>query len=76
MKRKVRAALRDILSDPNSGKPLQRELEGYWSLRIGRHRIIYRPDDAGSEIVAFGPRKSIYEGLARHVTSASGGKRR
>lgn len=67
MKRKVREALRDILRDPDSGKPLQRELEGYWSFRISRHQIIYRPDDAGSEIVAFGPRKSIYEEMARRV---------
>ena len=43
------------------GKHFKRELKGYWSLRIGRHRIIYRPDDAGAEIVALGPRKSIYE---------------
>ena len=76
MKRKVREALRDILRDPHSGKPLQRELDGYWSLRIGRHRIIYRPDDAGSEIVAVGPRKSIYEELARHALAERGGKRK
>ena len=74
MKRKVRAALGDILRDPNSGKPLQRELEGYWSLRLGRHRIIYRPDDAGSEIAAFGPRKTIYEEMARHVLSEGRGR--
>ena len=76
MKRKVREALRDILRDPHSGKPLQRELEGYWSLRISRHRIIYRPDDAGSEIVAFGPRTSIYEEMARHAMSEREGRRK
>ena len=69
MKRKVREALKDILKDPNTGKALQRELGGYWSLRIGRHRIVYRPDDAGAEIVAFGPRKSIYEEMARQAAS-------
>jgi mRNA-degrading endonuclease RelE of RelBE toxin-antitoxin system len=74
MKRKVREALKDILKDPSSGKALQRELEGYWSLRIGRHRIIYRPDDAGAEIVAFGPRKSIYEEMARQAASERKGK--
>jgi mRNA-degrading endonuclease RelE of RelBE toxin-antitoxin system len=73
MKKKVREALKDILKDPNSGKPLQRELEGYWSLRIGRHRIIYRPDEGGAEIVAIGPRKSIYEVMARQSDSASKG---
>ena len=76
MKRKVREALRDVLRDPNSGKPLQRELEGYWSLRIGRHRIVYRPDDAGAEVVAVGPRKSIYEEIALHAVEERGGKRK
>ncbi|HLQ79323.1 MAG TPA: type II toxin-antitoxin system RelE/ParE family toxin [Terriglobia bacterium] len=64
MKRKVRNALNDILKDPKCGKPLQRELEGFWSLRIGRHRIIYRPDEAGAEIVAIGPRHSIYSDVS------------
>ena len=72
MKGKVRDALDDILADPGCGKPLQRELAGYWSLRIGRLRIIYRPDDAGAEIVAFGPRKTIYEEMARHVIRERG----
>ena len=67
LKRKVRAALTDILDDPTSGKPLERELKGFWSLRVGRHRIIYRPDDAGAEIVAIGPRRTIYEETARHI---------
>lgn len=74
MKRKIREALKDILKDPQSGKALQRELEGYWSLRIGRHRIIYRPDDAGVEIVTIGPRKSIYEEMARQTASERKGK--
>ncbi len=67
LKRKVRDALTDILMDPGCGTPIQRELEGYWSLRIGRHRLIYRPDDDGAEIVAFGPRTTIYEDMTRSV---------
>ena len=67
LKRKVREGLTDILADPACGKPLQRELEGYWSLRVGRHRIIYRPDEAGAEIVAFGPRTTIYGDVAGSI---------
>jgi len=67
LKRKVRAALSDILEDPACGKPLERELRGYWSLRIGRQRIVYRPDEKGAEIVAIGPRRTIYEEVARQV---------
>ena len=65
LKRKVRDALTDILKDTGCGKPLKRELEGYWSLRIGRHRIIYRPDEKGADIVVFGPRTTIYEETTR-----------
>jgi mRNA interferase RelE/StbE len=68
LKRKVREALTEILVDPGCGKPLKRDLEGYWSLRIGRHRLIYRPDEAGAEVVAFGPRRTIYDDLTRSAT--------
>src|SRR2546423_12104690 len=64
LKRKVRAALADILADPPCGKALKDELEGYWSLRVGRSRIIYRIVGVVIEIVAVGPRDSIYEETA------------
>ena len=67
LKRKVRAALAEILDDPTCGKPLERELIGYWSLPVGRHRIIYRPVERGAEIVAVGPRRMIYEDAARQI---------
>lgn len=73
LKRKVRAALADILEDPACGKPLERELKGYWSLGIGRHRIIYRPDKKGAEIVAIGPRRTIYEEAAHELLRSRGG---
>jgi mRNA interferase RelE/StbE len=74
IKRKVRAALADILNDPTCGKPLKRELKGYRSLRIGRFRVVYRPDEDGAEIVAVGPRRIIYEETARRLASTRGGR--
>jgi len=71
IKRKVRAALQDILDDPNCGKPLERALKGYWSLRVGRYRVVYRPDEAGAEIVAIGPRATIYQETARRIDRGS-----
>jgi mRNA interferase RelE/StbE len=67
LKRKVRAALTDILDDPSCGKALKEELEGYLSLPVGRTRIIYRIGEAVIEIVAVGPRSSIYEETARQI---------
>ena len=59
LKRKVRAALQTLLRDPCGGKALRNELQGLRSYRVGRFRIIYRLA-RDVELVAFGPRDSIY----------------
>ena len=62
IKRKIRAALELVASDPSSGKSLQDELQGLKSLKVGRFRIIYKEGSRGIiEVVAIGPRKVIYE---------------
>ena len=62
LKKKVRASLQLILSDPHSGKTLKDDLSGLWSFRVGSFRIIYRiADSIVIEIVAIGPRERIYE---------------
>ena len=72
LKRKIRAALNDIIQKPESGKPLQLELEGLRSYRVGRFRIIYRIDSEKTiALVAVGPRKMIYEETYRLI---SGGR--
>lgn len=71
LKRKVRSALEQILASPQSGKALKDELEGLRSFRVGRFRIIYRIT-AGRRIdlVAIGPRASIYEETYQRVVKA------
>jgi mRNA interferase RelE/StbE len=68
LKRKVRAALQSIQSDPPLGKAIKDELAGLRSFRIGRIRVIYR-EERGSyiDIVAVGPRRSIYEETYRII---------
>ena len=62
LKKKIRAALLEITDDPLSGKPLKDELHGLWSFRIKKIRIIYRfTGKKHIDIIAIGPRKSIYE---------------
>ena len=67
LKRKVRAALADILENPTCGKALKEELEGYWSLRVGRTRIVYRLAASNIEIVTIGPRENVYEEATREI---------
>jgi mRNA interferase RelE/StbE len=62
LKRKIRAGLRHIVTEPEPGKSLKDELEGLKSYRISRFRIIYRRSSKHTiDVVAVGPRKAIYE---------------
>jgi len=62
LKSKVKAALKMLLADPNSGKALKDALSGLRSFRVSRFRIIYRLSQKKEiEIVAIGPRVCIYE---------------
>jgi mRNA interferase RelE/StbE len=68
IKRRVKAALKAILSDPDIGKSLRHELQGLKSFKVGRFRIIYRKPSRGIiDIVAIGPRRYIYEETYRLV---------
>ena len=65
LKKRIHNALELIRKQPGEGKPLQRELSGYRSFRIGKFRIIYRVTMKEIEIVAVGPRRTIYEETAK-----------
>lgn len=61
LKQHVWEAIEIIAKDPNAGKPLEDDLAGYRSYRIGRYRLIYRLFDARLVFEAFGSREHIYE---------------
>ncbi len=55
--KKINILLKDTLRDPFDGigkpEPLKHELQGCWSRRItDEHRLVYRPTDAGLQIVS------------------------
>jgi mRNA-degrading endonuclease RelE of RelBE toxin-antitoxin system len=61
IKKIIRNSLDVIISSPLAGKALEDELDSLRSYRAGRYRIIYRIVDRSSiEIIAIGPRKTIY----------------
>jgi mRNA interferase RelE/StbE len=73
IKRKVRAALEEIVAGPRCGKPLKEELAGLRSFRLGRLRIVYGlGDDRTIEIITLGPRRSVYEETHRLVNRSGG----
>ena len=61
LKRRIKASLNIILSNPSEGKALKDELSGLRSFRVSRFRIIYRIQRNIVEIGAIGPRERIYE---------------
>ena len=68
LKKRIRAALEEILNDPHCGKALKEELGGLRSFRVKRFRIIYKVSSKSEIIiVALGPRKSIYEETFRII---------
>jgi mRNA interferase RelE/StbE len=67
LKKKVRASLEIILSDPASGKALKDDLEGLRSFKIGRLRVVSEVSKTEVQVVAIGPRIRIYEETSRLV---------
>ena len=68
LKKKVKASLKIILSEPYSGKKLMDELSELRSFRISSFRIIYRikgPEQI--ELIVIGPRERIYEETFRII---------
>lgn len=59
----VKSGLQKLKSNPYTGKELQRELSGYYSLKTRRLRIIYKinENDKVLEVRSVGHRKDIYE---------------
>lgn len=72
LKRKIRAGLQHIVTEPESGKSLKDELEGLRSYQVSRFRIIYRISSKQTiDIVTVGPRKTIYEETYRIIKTES-----
>ena len=49
------------------GKPLQRTLKGYWRLRVGEYRIIFKLSEKKIVILGIIDRKTIYQQINKRV---------
>lgn len=68
LKSKIRSGFDAILADPVVGRALRDELDGLRSHRVGKFRIVYREaPDGVVEVVAVGPRRTIYEETFRLI---------
>lgn len=71
-KRKIRAALDVLRADPDLGDALRDELVGMRRLRVGRLSLVYRLRNGDVDVVAVGPRRTIYEDLAARMRRPPG----
>ena len=49
------------------GKPLRRTLKGYFKLRVGDYRIVFRIENKKVKILAIAHRKIVYEIISKRV---------
>lgn len=69
LKSRIKKAIetRLVTAPQQYGEPLRKTLKGYWKLRVGDYRIVFKV--SGNEIVVFGiiHRKIIYEAIGKRL---------
>ncbi len=68
-KEKIRSAIGDKLATKPEvfGTPLRRSLKGYWKLRVGDYRIIYRIERLKIKIFVIRHRSIVYDLAAKRA---------
>lgn len=51
------------------GKPLQRTLKGYWKLRVGEYRVVFRISENDVFILGIIHRREVYRQIHKRVTN-------
>jgi mRNA interferase RelE/StbE len=69
----VKSYVLQLKENPYEGKALERELSGFYSLRLKRFRVIYRIDHQNRTVRIYhvGHRKNIYELFSEIVARTS-----
>jgi len=57
----VEKTLKDLLEDPNIGKPLRYSFKGFRVMRIGKYRLIYAIEGDEVKVYAIKHRKKVYK---------------
>ena len=60
-RREVRRALRDLAKGSGDTKELAGALAGFYRLRVGRYRLVYRYGERQIEAIFFEHRSVVYE---------------
>jgi len=69
LKKRIKRAIEERLSiSPNQyGEPLRKTLRGYWKLRVGDYRVVYKVE--GNEVWVFAiiNRKDVYKKIIKRI---------
>ncbi|MGC2064166.1 MAG: type II toxin-antitoxin system RelE/ParE family toxin [Thermodesulfovibrionales bacterium] len=59
-----------LMSAPqNYGLPLRKTLKGFWKLRVGDYRVVFKIRAETVHVLGIGHRKSIYEKMAARLNT-------
>jgi mRNA interferase RelE/StbE len=62
IKLRIKKAIEErLMTDPlKYGKPLRKSLKGYWKLRVGDYRVVYKIEESNIIVLAIIHRKEVY----------------
>lgn len=62
---RIRSAIETKLmgSPEEFGEPLRRTLKGYWKLRVGEYRVIYKMEGKTIVVLQIGHRSDVYKAV-------------
>ena len=68
-KDRIRKAIKERLrkAPHEYGEPLRKTLQGYWKLRVGDHRVVFKAVESEVWILGIRHRKSIYTGIGSRM---------
>ena len=68
---RIRTAIEERLANQPEvyGKPLRRTLKGYWKLRVGDYRVVYRISRKDVLILGIIHRKDVYKRVGKRTAT-------
>jgi mRNA interferase RelE/StbE len=69
LKKRIKKAIGERLSiSPHQyGEPLRKTLKGYWKLRVGDYRVVYKVEGSEVWILAIINRKDVYTNVIKRI---------
>ena len=67
----LKRAIKERLADQPEvyGRPLQRTLKGYWKLRVGEYRVVFKISQTDVLILGIIHRREVYREIHKRVTN-------